>query len=159
VAAGGDVRLGEPPPGEPGWQVGIRGLDKFGGGYSRVVTLSRSAVSTSGDAEQFVEIGGFRYSHIVDRHTGLGLTNRLSATVIAPSGARADALATAASVLGVQHGLRLLEGEAQTEGLIIFAQGEEYAETATEGFPKSQRARAEARHPGIRLRGASQSLC
>ena len=46
------------------------------------------------------EIDGVRYSHIVDPRTGLGLTHRVAATVRAPSGALADALASAACVVG-----------------------------------------------------------
>jgi thiamine biosynthesis lipoprotein len=48
---------------------------------------------------QFVEIGGVRYSHVVDPRTGLGLTSDAQATVIAADGALADALSTALTVL------------------------------------------------------------
>jgi thiamine biosynthesis lipoprotein len=135
VAAGGDVRVGEPPPGDPGWKVGVLGLDASGTSFSRVVSLARRAVSTSGDAEQSVEIGGVRYSHIVDPKTGLGLTERLTATVIAHCGARADALATAASVLGPAAGLRLIETEPGAEALLIYADGGGRVQRTTEGFP------------------------
>ena len=40
----------------------------------RYVLLKNSAVSTAGDVEQFIEIGGKRYSHIVDPKTGVGIT-------------------------------------------------------------------------------------
>ena len=40
----------------------------------QTLTLHNCAISTSGDTEQFVEIGGQRYSHVVDPHTGIGLT-------------------------------------------------------------------------------------
>ena len=135
VAAGGDVRAGGPPPGATGWKVGVKGLGSEHGGYSRIVSVARAALSTSGDAEQFAEIGGVRYSHIVDPRTGVGLTERLTATVLAPSGARADALATAASVLGAERGLRLIEAEPEAEALLLAAAGEAYAETRTAGFP------------------------
>ena len=45
-------------------------------GPDPTVSLVRSNISTSGDAEQFVEIGGVRYSHILDPHTGLGVVGR-----------------------------------------------------------------------------------
>jgi thiamine biosynthesis lipoprotein len=63
----------------------------------------------SGDTEQFVEIGGVRYSHVVDPRTGLGLTSGIAVTVIAPDATTSDALATAASVLGAERGVRLVE--------------------------------------------------
>jgi thiamine biosynthesis lipoprotein len=74
-----------------------------------MLRLARCGVSTSGDAWQFAEIDGRRYSHIVDPKTGLGLTTRSSVTVIAPTGMAADGMATAVSVLGVEKGLALVE--------------------------------------------------
>jgi thiamine biosynthesis lipoprotein len=84
---------------------------------SQFVLLRDAAVSTSGDAEQFVKLGGKRYSHIVDPRTGMAVVGRSSVTVIAPKGITADALATAASVLGPQRGLKLIE---DTEGAAAY---------------------------------------
>ena len=81
VAVAGDVRLGAPPPGRAGWSVGIRTL---GADIEQIIQVSNCAVSTSGDLERYVEIGGTRYSHIIDPGTGLGLTRRIAATVVAP---------------------------------------------------------------------------
>lgn len=100
VEAGGDIVVSGAPPDAPaGWRVEV------GGG---VRTLADCAVSTSGDTEQFVEIGGVRYSHIVDPRTGLGLTTRTAVTVVAPDGMTSDGLATALSVLGEEKGRWLL---------------------------------------------------
>jgi thiamine biosynthesis lipoprotein len=109
VNASGDIGVSEPPPGADGWKIGIAPLDKPDGPPSRYLLLSNAAVTTSGDAFQHVEIGGQRYSHIVDPHTGLGLTHRLSVTVVARDCITADSLATAASVLGCEHGLKLID--------------------------------------------------
>ena len=70
VAAGGDIAVSGPPPGADGWKIAIATLpgEKDPG---RLI-LHHAAVSTSGDAEQFVEIDGKRYSHIVDPRTGIG---------------------------------------------------------------------------------------
>ncbi len=57
-------------------------------------------MATSGDTEQYVRIDGRRYSHIIDPRTGIALTNRVIVTVVAPDATTADALASAASVLG-----------------------------------------------------------
>lgn len=101
VESGGDIRFFGQPPNTSGWLVSI--LNRQG----RLI-LKDKAISTSGDAEQFVEIGGVRYSHIVDPKTGLGLTNRLQASVIANSGLTTDPLATALCVLGEEHSAALL---------------------------------------------------
>jgi thiamine biosynthesis lipoprotein len=108
VDASGDVALGDPPPGDKGWKIGIAPL-KADHPPERYLTLANSAISTSGDAFRGVEIGGVRYSHIVDPKTGVGLNHRSSVTVIASNCTTADALATAVSVLGPQKGLEILE--------------------------------------------------
>lgn len=71
--------------------------------------LQNQAVATSGNRYQFVEIGGKKYSHIVNPRTGLGLTHQRNVTAIAPDGATADWLATACSVLSVEKALKLIE--------------------------------------------------
>jgi FAD:protein FMN transferase len=109
VAAGGDVRCGDPPPNAAGWKVGIAPLKDPSGPATHYLLIKNAAVSTAGDAHQFVELGGKRYSHIVDPKTGLGLVGPRAVTVIAPDGISADALDTAACVLGPERGLKLIE--------------------------------------------------
>jgi thiamine biosynthesis lipoprotein len=95
VTAGGEVRLGDPPPGQTGWRVTLKTLDENHQISPEVVELSNCAISTSGDLHQSITIGGQRYSHIVDPKTGLGLTQRVSATIIGKQATITDALATA----------------------------------------------------------------
>ena len=102
VEAGGDIILGDPPPGRLGWDVEIQGMAPG--------PLASVAVATSGTTEQYLEIGGVRYAHIIDPRTGLGLTTRHLATVIGPDPAVADALATALVVLGAGDRRMLLAG-------------------------------------------------
>lgn len=97
VGAAGDISVSDPPPGKSGWQIEI-------GSPPKIVSLSRAAVSTSGDTFQHLEVNGVRYSHIVDPRTGIGITNQLMVSVIAPDSTTADALATAISVLGREKG-------------------------------------------------------
>jgi len=103
VEAGGDMAASEPPPGKEGWTVAIRASD------GPPVMLKNQALSTSGDTEQFVEIGGKRYSHIVDPKTGLGLTTRLQVSVLGPDAFTTDGLATAISVMGRDKASPLLQ--------------------------------------------------
>jgi FAD:protein FMN transferase len=94
ITCGGDVRVGDPPPGMDHWTIAI----KTTGDAKPPLQLANAAVSTSGDLHQFIEIAGKRYSHIIDPQTGLGLTEPRTATVTAGTSAAADALATAACV-------------------------------------------------------------
>ncbi len=119
VDAGGDLAVGEAPPGKRGWRIGVAPLDRPNGAPSRYLWLVRQAVATSGDAFQFVEIDGVRYSHIIDPRTGLGLTTRASATVVAPNCTDADALASALCVLGSPDGLRLVDETPGAAALLV----------------------------------------
>jgi thiamine biosynthesis lipoprotein len=92
ITAGGDVRMGDPPPNTTGWKIAVRTASEK---ESQTLTLANCAVSTSGDLHQYVEINGLRYSHIIDPATGLGLTQHRAATIIAPTATVSDALATA----------------------------------------------------------------
>ncbi len=111
VDGSGDIVVSDPPPGATGWRVGIASLREPEAAPTQFAMLANCSISTSGDAYQFVELGGQRYSHIVDPKTGLGLTERCSVTVIAPDGITADALATAVSVLGPERGLKLIDSQ------------------------------------------------
>jgi thiamine biosynthesis lipoprotein len=104
----GDLAIGSPPPDRKGWRVAIQSLAEPNKAVE-YLELSNCGVSTSGDTYRFVEIGGVRYSHIVDAKTGLGLTHRIGVTVIAPTGMTADVLATTVSALGAENGLEFVE--------------------------------------------------
>ncbi len=105
VELGGDIVVGEAPPGEEGWPIAVP-LDDT---THRVGRYRKVAISTSGDTEQFLEIAGRRYSHVIDPRSGEALTSRIGVTVIAPDGLTADGLATLLSVLGAREGRALLQ--------------------------------------------------
>lgn len=134
VGVAGDIAVSEPPPGQAGWKIGIAPLAASDGPPSRFVSLVRQSISTSGDAHQFVEIDGTRYSHIVDPRTGIGLTRSASVTVIAPHGWEADGLATALSVLGPAAGLPLIERREAAAALFVLATETEPEVVASKRF-------------------------
>jgi thiamine biosynthesis lipoprotein len=109
VAAGGDIAVSDAPPGAQGWTVAIRSITAQDEVAMIHLWLTNAAVSTSGDAEQFVEINGTRYSHIIDPRTGHALTGRRSVTVVAANCTTSDALATTTSVLAPARALRLID--------------------------------------------------
>jgi thiamine biosynthesis lipoprotein len=109
VAVGGDIAAGDAPPEKGGWEVAIAGLDPGGVAPSSPLIIANAGVSTSGDAEQWVEIDGRRYSHIVDPRSGIGLTARRTVTVVARDAMTSDMLATALSVMAVDEGVALAD--------------------------------------------------
>ena len=107
VEMGGDIVVSGPPPGTDGWT--IRVPNAAGDQGPADLRFAHRAISTSGDTEQFVVIGGRRYSHVVDPHTGEALTNRVQVTVTAPDGLTSDPLSTALTVLGGKDRRKLLQ--------------------------------------------------
>ncbi|QDT47690.1 Thiamine biosynthesis lipoprotein ApbE precursor [Symmachiella dynata] len=138
IDAGGDIVVGDPPPDKDGWRIGMAPLQKRDGPPSRYVTLKNAGIATSGDAWQFVEIDGQRYSHIIDRNTGYGLTERSSVTVIAADGITSDALASAVSVLGVERGLALIEKTCGTSALVVTLEEGQPVVHTSKAFPAGE---------------------
>jgi len=101
VSVAGDIAVGSAPPEQTGWRVAVAGLNPSKDEPLFYLKLTNASISTSGDAERFVEIEGRRYSHIVDTKTGLGIERRATVTVVATDGSAADAYATALYALGV----------------------------------------------------------
>jgi thiamine biosynthesis lipoprotein len=136
VAAGGDIAVSDAPPDAKGWTIGIAPLLDPDSKPTRYLLLKNAAVSTSGDAEQSVEIDGKRYSHIVDPKTGIGLLGRMSVTVVARRGIDSDSLTKVVAVLGPKRGIPIIE---KMPGISTFMvrktdKGEETFQS--KGFPK-----------------------
>ncbi len=135
-AAGGDIAVGDPPPGADGWKIGIAPLEDPDSRPSKYLLLKNAAVSTSGDAEQFVEIDGKRYSHIVDPKTGVGLVGRMSVTVVAPKGILSDSLTKTVCVLGPEKGMPLVEAVEGASVLIVRKTDKGEETIRSKSFPK-----------------------
>ena len=110
VEVGGEVRTRGRPADGRDWSIGIENPD--GSGVADAVPLRDAAIATSGDYRNFFEHEGRRYSHVIDPRTGWTVAHDLaSVTVVSPTAARADALATALLVLGPVAGMELAEHE------------------------------------------------
>ena len=126
IDAGGDLFVGGARPDRQPWSVGIR-HPRLPEQVLTTVRVIHGAVCTSGDYERKAAAG----HHIIDPRTAAHAASA-SATVIAPNAMLADALATAAFVLGTVDGIRLLERHG-VEGLIVSVDVERYA---TLGFDR-----------------------
>jgi thiamine biosynthesis lipoprotein len=105
IDAGGDLYLAGTNRFDEPWTAGIR-HPRRQGELLESLRISGQAVCTSGDYERQ---GADGRSHILDPRTGNVADSVASATVIAPIAMLADALATAAFVLGPEEGIRLLD--------------------------------------------------
>ncbi|MCM8537556.1 MAG: FAD:protein FMN transferase [Lentisphaeraceae bacterium] len=131
VDASGDIAMSTSPSGK--WPVYLADNDKARKDF---IEISQGAVATSGDTEQFVEIDGKRYSHIVNPRTGMGVTNRCRVTVIAADCQVADALASTVTVLGPEEGLELIESLSGVEAMIQQKDSNQIKEFKSSGFPE-----------------------
>jgi thiamine biosynthesis lipoprotein len=118
VEAGGDIVVTDPPPGTKGWRIQV--ANAGGPAGPPILLFSNCAVSTSGDTEQYVTLGGRRYSHIVDPRTGQALTDRIQVTIVAPKGIISDSLSKVVSVLGENKGLAVVRKDPGTRCYVRF---------------------------------------
>jgi thiamine biosynthesis lipoprotein len=127
IDAGGDLYLGGLNAQGAKWSVGIRHPRNEGELIARLCA-SNQAVCTSGDYERLTPSGATAHGgehHILDPRTGASPRAVASATVVASGAMLADALATAAFVLGPEDGIDLLN-RAGVDGLIVTPRLERY---------------------------------
>lgn len=110
LEVGGEVSArGARPDGEP-WRVAVEAPTPGSRTIFRVLELRNEAIATSGDYRNFHEIDGVRYSHLLDPRSALPIPwQGFSVSVLHREAARADAWATALSVLGPDEGLTLAD--------------------------------------------------
>ena len=137
VEAGGEVIVGDPPPGNPGWKVGVDSADVDDGGPPCTLLLHAAAVSTSGDEHQFLELNGHRYSHVINPATGWALEGESSTTVIAQDSATADSLGTTFSLMSVADGMRAAETLPGVSVLWVRRVDGNWKRYTSRGFPAS----------------------
>ena len=121
VDIGGEVAVaGTAPMGRP-WKIGIEAPDASGDVYLKVSLVGRSALATSGNYRNYIEVDGQRLVHTINPRNGFPVQHGLSSvTVIHRFAAEADGLATALVVLGPEEGLRV--AEEQDLAIIMFVE-------------------------------------
>ena len=118
VNASGDLTVwGNQPNGSP-WTIAIAHPDVANLPFS-YMQISDMAVATSGNYEKFVMIDGKKYSHTIDPKTGLPVTGIKSVTIISPNAELCDALATPVTIMGIEHGIYLIDQLKNVECIII----------------------------------------
>ncbi|MBF0245327.1 MAG: FAD:protein FMN transferase [Planctomycetes bacterium] len=138
VDIGGEVRSSGHPPGRPCWIIGIQRpvRESLLPLPDHRVELSSLAMATSGDYQNFFESGGKLYCHIINPRTGRPVGHALaSVSILAPTCALADGLATTCLVLGREKSLALLADFPGCEALFMERSAEGNFEVSmTDGF-------------------------
>ena len=102
-----------------GWKVGVRHPIQPDVRLGSLI-LRDQALATSGASVQFFRHQGKRYGHILDPRTGWPAEGMFSTTVVAPTAAEADALATAFYVLGVEAALDYCSRRPEIGAVLVY---------------------------------------
>jgi thiamine biosynthesis lipoprotein len=117
VNAGGDMASAGESLGGEAWQIGIQD-PRVPNGSLGVVRLRGESIASSGDYMQYLT-PDMSVHHILDPRTGSSPEHTSGVSVVAPSAMTADALSTAALVLGPREGMELLDRLDGIEGMIV----------------------------------------
>lgn len=115
-----------------GWSVGIRNPLRPTERLGQII-LDNAAIGTSGSATQSFHANGRRYGHVLDPRTGMPADGVYTSSVIAPSAAEADALATAMYVLG-HDGAEHFCAERPEIGALLICPGKRSGEIQIDTF-------------------------
>jgi thiamine biosynthesis lipoprotein len=133
VQAGGDLYAhGIKADGSP-WIAGIRDPRGAEGDYFAAMPVTDHAFSTAGDYERSYVVGGRRYHHIIDPHTGYPATASRSVTIWAPTALLADEIDDAVFILGPEKGLALVESLDGVGAVIVDAKNRVWTSKRLEG--------------------------
>lgn len=111
---------------ELGWKIAVRHPEQSERILGTLVLRNRS-LGTSGPANQFFYFKGERYGHIIDPRTGWPARGALSVTILHPSAAWADALATGLYVMGIEQSLEFCASRPEV-GYLAIAPGRRIGE-------------------------------
>lgn len=124
-----------------GWTIGVdrptdgnetpgadlKGIWQSDGGARGIVT--------SGNYRKFRIVEGKKYAHTIDPRSGYPvLHGLLSATILAPTAADADAYATYCMVIGLEEAQTFIDSREDIEGYLIYDDGGSMREWASDGF-------------------------
>jgi len=115
------------------WVVGVQHPRKTNELINKI-KLQNTSTATSGDYEQYFEVDGIRYHHILNPKSGYPAKGLQSVTIINKSNAFADALATAVFVMGKEKGIKLIEQLENTEAMLIDSDGKIFYSSGFERF-------------------------
>ena len=128
VEIGGEIRANGNKGLDTAWQIGIEEPTIHTRKIHTIIPLKNTSMASSGDYRNFTEIGGQRYSHLIDPKTGRPINHLLTAaTVIHKSAMHADAYATALMIMGVTSGLAF--ANQNNLAVLLIERGEDGFET------------------------------
>lgn len=128
INIGGNVlAVGKKPDGSK-WNIGVQNPLEPRGNCIGLVAVEDKSVVTSGDYVRYFIEDGEKYHHILDPRTGYpARSGIMSVTLITENSIDADALSTAAFILGLQEGMKLIKSIKNAEAIFITKDKDVYA--------------------------------
>ena len=124
LSLGGNVIAGDAPrDGRGSWRVAVQRPDDEASALD-VLSVSRTAVVTSGDYQRYFTVDGVRYAHIIDPDTLYPPAFARAVTVICADALTADYLSTTLFLLPVEEGLALVNALPGVEALWVLPDGD-----------------------------------
>lgn len=139
VEVGGEVRAKGKNERKLIWNLGIEKPSDINEEHVLQATLklNNRSMATSGNYRKFYEKNGVRYSHTIDPKTGYPVQHSLlSATILAPDCASADAYATAFMVMGLEKGKEFLKNNPnlKLDAYLIYSENGEFKTWTSKGI-------------------------
>lgn len=124
INLGGNLRTVGTKPDGSGWVSGVQNPDKNAADpYVATLTISDSALVTSGVYVRYYTVDGVQYHHIINKDTLMPERNYLSVTVHTESSTVADALSTALFNMSIDEGREVISSLSYTEIIYVLADG------------------------------------
>lgn len=122
IIIGGEVIVSGVNEKGKAWNIGVQNPTSDGEEYQDVIQLNDAAMATSGNYRNYyITPEGKRVAHTIDPRTASPVSHSLlSATVIAPSCAIADAYATSFMVLGLDGAKKILNEHPELSAYLIY---------------------------------------
>ena len=120
INLGGNIVAMNTRPDGSLWRLGLQDPYEPRGKSMGVVRLNDQTLVSSGTYERYLEDNGKIYHHLIDPKTGYPGSNELiSVSILTKQSVDADALSTGAFLLGLEEGMKMVEGLPDTEAIFI----------------------------------------
>jgi thiamine biosynthesis lipoprotein len=136
VEIGGELRAKGHKFNNQDWKIAIESPVNGDRKVQKILSISDTGIATSGDYRNYFEEGGIRYSHTINPETGKPIKHKLaSVTVLMPTCAEADAMATACMVMGEERAYEFAVKH-NIDAFFIVKSNQDFIEKMTPGFDK-----------------------
>lgn len=146
IEVGGEIALSGKNPQGQDWRIQIDApiaSDTLTHRRLTILSLSNCCIATSGNYRRFLNTSSGTISHTISPITGLPVSSStLSATVIAPSCAMADALATACMAMPLHEALEMIDSISEAEAMLVYSSDVtnmlQFSIATSKGWPGSE---------------------